>query len=619
MADIEKSRSSLAASENHSLCSSPFVSSVPSAYEHSNHVFMWEYENTEGLQNCSCRRRRRSSTQAFRLLASFTLSAMIATLVLWLLYEQDNKFGLIMRGMTTTEKVDFVMTTEEDLFAELHGSDIPQVVPSELAHATEEHHAAVMIASAVPGRRVTKRAIEEDPSPSLEPNTYLTDELDTHVDADTTSGGDKLVFDIDENELSKVRTADAQLHPLLIPGWLPGRPHFPPSWQSAFRKIKYNSTKSTNTSVAATPISTTFVVETNASRVQDVTFKGWPASTPLSSSRSSSAHWGPPTSTAHGAPPTFTARPTWTYGNRPWGGRPPWWNATGTGRPAWATGTGRPSWVPWTESGPHAYPTGYGHSNASHYSGNSTYTHSSGTAPFANSTAHSNPQPPMVPPNRPTPHFTTCLIPHPSTSTSSEDPRSTNTHAHPALSPRGGSPFKRPYPPLILPPSTITQLTRTLGALPIHLPSRPFPMPLHSLSASDWAALYEEYAHDARIQALITAFATALSPEQADGRDAAQVHAFLDTLARVWIPVGVGRVRFDRWGADAARVLSKVRGGEEEAEGFLLRAVAGGLVQLGRPVVLCGGGGRAEVDALGIEGGGGDGESERECWARLFD
>jgi hypothetical protein len=178
----------------------------------------------------------------------------------------------------------------------------------------------------------------------------------------------------------------------------------------------------------------------------------------------------------------------------------------------------------------------------------------------------------MVPPNRPTPRFTTLV---------------TNLSPSPFLFPRGsGSGNNYASNHLKTPPPSLDQIAQTLGAIHVTLNSQA--VPLRSLSPSDWAALHLKYAGDSKAQALITAFATALSyfspspssasllspnsrtgpgPGDGDGDGDARetniacVHAFLTTLSRISIPVGVGRVPFSQWGPDALRVLSTLQGG----------------------------------------------------------
>jgi hypothetical protein len=69
-------------------------------------------------------------------------------------------------------------------------------------------------------------------------------------------------------------------------------------------------------------------------------------------------------------------------------------------------------------------------------------------------------------------------------------------------------------------------------------------------------------------------------------------------------------------------VLSTLQGGGEKAEAFFMGAVAQGLVDAGREVVLCGGNegqGQEKVDSLGDEMiKDREGEGERESWRRLF-
>jgi hypothetical protein len=181
---------------------------------------------------------------------------MIATLVLWLLYEQNENFALIMRDMIATEKVDFVRTTEAQLLAELGADDYASVQTSEPTDATD----AMDMPKTTSGQGVMKRAVGETSSFSRPIDLSSTAPEARTADAES-------------------RTADAQLHPLLIPGWLPGRSHFPRPWRGASGKTKHDSIGFTHTTTTATPVSTTVVVQTNASRVHDETLTGWLTST----------------------------------------------------------------------------------------------------------------------------------------------------------------------------------------------------------------------------------------------------------------------------------------------------------------------------------------------------
>lgn len=165
---------------------------------------------------------------------------------------------------------------------------------------------------------------------------------------------------------------------------------------------------------------------------------------------------------------------------------------------------------------------------------------------------------------------------------------------------------------------SLSQTIAILGGIRVSLTSHSSPIPLHSLTASDWFTLHEKYANDQQIQALISAFATTLSPSLSPSqRESARTKHFLTSLSKVYIPVGVGRVRFDDWGEDAMRVLGTLSGGVEGAERELLGAVARGLREIGKEVVVCERLGKeGMVDRL--EDKAREGRGDFKCWGRLF-